>query len=116
MDAAQNPAVVVGADDHAVEILAVEQCTVILEDLPLSLAFGSGIVAALQPAVGHGHHFSFPGQLVDEQIAAVAHADHTHADAVVGAHDAAGSGGQPGSGEESSGHRLVPLLVRFWNR
>ena len=60
-------------------------------------------------AVGHGHDLGALRQLVDQQTAAVADADHAHANAVVGAHRAARQkvgesrgGRQAGFGEHAS--------------
>ena len=65
-------------------VLHVEQAAVIVEGLDAG-HFALRLIAAAAVDIGHSHHFSVMNgaNLVQQIVAAVAHTDHAHADAVI---------------------------------
>lgn len=70
--------------DDGVDILHVEQAAVIVEGLD-ARHFALRLITAAAVDVGHGHQFSAVNgaNLVQQIVAAVAHSDHPHTNAVV---------------------------------
>jgi hypothetical protein len=117
---AQGAGVVGGADDDPVDVFVVEEAAVVGVDAPLLVAFGGSVMGAFEEAVGDGDNFGGFRELIDEEVGAVAGADHADAGAVVGGEDTGGCGcsgrGQIEEFAPVDRHYGRPFLVRFSKR
>ena len=85
VNAAQHAAVIVGADDDAVNVFLFQHAAVVVVNAPLRVPLRRRFLAPVQITVGYGHDLRIFRQLVDEQVTAVADPDHADTDSIVGA-------------------------------
>jgi len=115
LDAGEHPLELPRADDDGVDVLVIEQATMILVDGPGALPLRLVRLGPRQIAVAEGDDFRLLRQLVEQESGAVADPDRPDTHAVAGGRPgrtALRPGHRDRRGPERSGHEQLPSVTR----